>query len=245
MSFQRDIQPPAALPARTARYEGLVSGRTIVNRRNCVGCHIIETTGGDYLKLVADSSLGPPRLTPEGARVQQDWLYAFLREPITIRPWLDVKMPTFELDDANLNSVIRYFGSISNSIGPFQTHEIALARDTQAVGKELFDLLRCQQCHVLGAIPRDQPTANLAPDLRMSPDRLNPEWVLQWLKDPAGFLPGTRMPAYWPEFPKSPFPQLGGDAAAQIRAVRDHLMTFRGGPSPRRDGGSVVVAPTN
>jgi hypothetical protein len=53
------------------------------------------------------------------------------------------------------------------------------------------------------------------------------------------------MPAYWPDFPKSPFPQLGGDAAAQIRAVRDHLMTFRGGPSPKKPGGSVVVAATN
>ena len=219
-----------------------MSGRTLVNRRNCVGCHIIETTGGDYLKLVADSSLGPPRLTPEGARVQPDWLYAFLREPITIRPWLDVRMPTFGLDDPNLNGVIRYFGSISNTIGPFQTHEIALTRNEQAVGKELFDLLRCQQCHVLGAIPKDQPTANLAPDLRMAPDRLNPDWIDQWLRTPAAFLPGTRMPAYWPDFPKSPFPQFGGDAAAQIRAVRDHLMTFRGGPSPRKNGGSVVVA---
>jgi mono/diheme cytochrome c family protein len=245
MSFQREIQPPAALPLRSARYDALVSGRALVNRRNCVGCHIIETTGGEYLKLVADSSLGPPRLTPEGARVQPDWLYAFLRGPITIRPWLDVRMPTFGLDDQNLNTVIRYFGSISNTIGPFQTHEIVLARSEEATGKQLFDLLRCQQCHVLGAIPKDQPTANLAPDLRMAPERLNPDWIEQWLKAPASFLPGTRMPAYWPDFPKSPYPQFGGDAAAQIRAVRDHLMTLRGGPSPKKNGGSVVVAATN
>ena len=245
MSFQREIQPPAALPVRSARYDSLVSGRTLVSRRNCVGCHIIETTGGEYLKLVADSSLGPPRLTPEGARVQPDWLYAFLRGPITIRPWLDVRMPTFGLDDQNLNTVIRYFGSISNTIGPFQTHEIVLARSEEAVGKQLFELLKCQQCHVLGAIPKDQPTANLAPDLRMAPERLNPDWIEQWLKTPAAFLPGTRMPAYWPEFPKSPYPQLGGDAAAQIRAIRDHLMTFKGGPSPKKNGGSVVVAATN
>jgi hypothetical protein len=70
-----------------------------VHRRNCVGCHIIEGDGGDFLKLVADPSLGPPMLTPEGARVQPDWLYAFLARPITIRPWLDVRMPTFGLDD--------------------------------------------------------------------------------------------------------------------------------------------------
>jgi cytochrome c2 len=154
-------------------------------------------------------------------------------------------MPTFGLDDPALNNVIRYFGSISNTIGPFQTHEIVLTRNDQAVGKELFDLLRCQQCHVLGEIPKDQPVANLAPDLRMAPDRLNPDWIDQWLKNPAVFLPGTRMPSYWPDFPKSPYPQLNGDAAAQIRAVRDHLMTFRGGPSPKKPGGSVVVAAAN
>jgi hypothetical protein len=120
-----------------------------------------------------------------------------------------------------------------------------LTRNDQAVGRELFDLLRCQQCHVLGTIPADQPTANLAPDLRMAPERLNPDWIIEWMINPARFLPGTRMPSYWPEHPKSPFPQLGGSADAQIRAIRDYLMTFRGGPSPRREGGSVVVASTN
>jgi cytochrome c2 len=245
MSFQREIQPPAAMPVRSADYDYLVNGRTIVHRRNCVGCHIIETDGGDFLKLVADSSLGPPRLTPEGARVQPDWLYAFLRAPIAIRPWLDVRMPTFGLDDQNLNGIIRYFGAISNTIGPFQTHEIALTKNEASSGKEMFDLLKCQQCHVLGAIPKDQPTANLAPDLRMAPERLNPEWIDQWLKNPAAFLPGTRMPSFWPEFPKSYYPQLGGDAAAQIRAVRDHLMTLSGGPSPKKGGGAVVIAAAN
>ena len=39
------------------------------------------------------------------------------------------------------------------------------------------------------------------------------------------------MPAFWPDYPKSFYPQLGGDAEAQIRAIRDHLLTFRGGPS--------------
>src|SRR5205807_2530165 len=132
MSFQRDIQPAAAMPVRDARTDYLYQGRTLVHRRNCVGCHIIEGDGGDFLKLVADPSLGPPMLTPEGARVQHDWLYAFLRGPITIRPWLAVRMPTFGLDDPNLNGVIRYFGAVSNTIGPFQTHELRAANTGDA-----------------------------------------------------------------------------------------------------------------
>jgi mono/diheme cytochrome c family protein len=234
MSFQRDIQPRQAQAGRAGRRDALVAGRAVVRRRNCVACHEIERDGGDYKTLVSEPTLAPPLLTPEGAKVQPDWLYAFLRGPITIRPWLEVRMPTFGLDDPHLNEVIRYFGAISNTIGPFRTHEPVRASNLQATGRELFELLRCQQCHVLGAIPKDQPTANLAPDLRMATDRLQPDWILDWLRAPLAIQPGTRMPQFWPDFPKSPFPHLNGDAALQIQAVRDHLLTFRGGPSPRR-----------
>jgi mono/diheme cytochrome c family protein len=233
MSLQREIQPPAAMPARSARYDYEVSGRTLVHRRNCVGCHIIEGDGGDFLKLVSDPSLGPPMLTPEGARVQPEWIYAFLRGPIKIRPWLNVRMPTFGLDDRNLNGVISYFGAVSSTIGPFQTPQVVNASVADGGSKALFELLKCQQCHVLGTIPKDQPTSNLAPDLRMSSERLQPDWILEWLKKPFDILPGTRMPQFWPDYPKSYYPQLGGSAEAQIRAIRDYLLTFRGGPSPK------------
>ena len=245
MSFQRQIQPAAALPTAGARREFLRVGRNLTQRRNCVACHEIEGNGGDYRSLVADATLAPPLLTPEGAKVQPDWLYAFLRGPITIRPWLDVRMPTFHLQDPQLNEVIGYFQAIPNQIRPFRTHDVVTAANAAAGGKELFDLLRCQQCHVLGAIPKDQPTANLAPDLRMAVERLNPEWIDEWLKAPARIQPGTRMPAFWPNYPKSDFPQLGNNAEAQIRAIRDHLLTMRGGPSPRRPESASMVANPN
>ena len=131
-----------SLSTASANVDFIYNGRTLVHRRNCVGCHIIEGDGGDFIKLVADPSLGPPMLTPEGARVQPDWLYAFIRGPITIRPWLSVRMPTFGLDDQNVNNVLNYFGSISNSIGPFQSHElIKTASNTEGTGKQMFELL--------------------------------------------------------------------------------------------------------
>ena len=99
MSFQRDVQPASALPPRTAKRDYTVRGRALVRRQNCVGCHEIEGDGGDYRTVVNDPTLAPPPLTPEGAKVQPDWLYAFIQAPITIRPWLNVRMPTFGLDD--------------------------------------------------------------------------------------------------------------------------------------------------
>ncbi len=242
MSFQREIQPASALPPRTANRDYIIAGRALVRHQNCVGCHEIEGDGGDFRKLVADPSLGPPILTPEGAKVQQDWLYAFLQGPITIRPWLAVRMPTFGLDDQRLNGIIRYFGATADSIGPFRTYDPKQLTELAGPGHEMFELLKCQSCHVLGTIPADRPVDNLAPDLRMAHERLQPDWILQWLVNPQRIQPGTRMPQFWPDYPKTAFPQQGGSGERQIRSIRDYLMTLRGGPSPKRPQNQLATS---
>ena len=90
---------------------------------------MIEGDGGDYLKLVADPSLAPPLLTPEGAKVQPDWLYAFLRGPITIppvarRPHADVRP-----HDDRPERRDRYFGAVSNTIGRSRLTKSVAASD--------------------------------------------------------------------------------------------------------------------
>lgn len=201
-----------------------VTGRAIVQRRNCMGCHQLESAGGDFLALVAEPTLGPPLLTPEGSRVQPDWLDRFLRQPQTIRPWLAVRMPTFGLSNDERASVSGYL----RAIAPDNPRPAAPPSGaTAGAGRELFTLLKCQQCHVLGAIPTDQPTSNLAPDLRMAHERLQPDWILAWLRNPAAILPGTRMPSFWPDYPKSFYPPLGQDGAAQVYAIREHVRTLR------------------
>ena len=64
------------------------------------------------------------------------------------------------------------------------------------------------------------------PDLALAKGRLKADWVIDWLKDPQSFQPGTAMPQAWPK--------IGGvhqsvdgfvvdDAEEQIRLVRDYL----------------------
>ena len=245
MSFQREIQPAAGdAGARSARRDFLDAGpRRSSTAATASAATSSKARGGDYLKLVADPSLGPPLLTPEGARVQPDWLYAFLRAPITIRPWLDVRMPTFGLDDQNLNGVIQLLRrDLEQRSGRSRrTRSCTRRRAPAAPARSCSTCCKCQQCHVLGAIPKDQPTANLAPDLRMA-SRAAAAGLDSRLaaRRPATILPGTRMPAFWPDYPKSFYPQLGGDAEAQIRAIRDHLLTLRGGPSPEAADGAAA-----
>jgi len=236
MSFQTNLQPLAAQVLGSARQDALRDGRNLVRRRNCVACHEIEEDGGDYVGLVSDPSLAPPMLTPEGSKVKPEWLYAFFKEPITIRPWLDVRMPTFGLEDEHWNTVLDYFSAISETVGHFRTDPTITLSDVPAEGQELFELLRCQQCHVLDSIPDDQPSDNLAPDLRMASERLQADWILEWLREPLAIQPGTRMPMLWTELPQSFYPQFDQNGERQILAIRDYLLTFRGGPSPLRRG---------
>lgn len=200
------------------------AGRALVHGRNCVGCHVIEGVGGDFLKLVAEPSLGPPLLTPEGSRVQPAWLRAFVRDPRTIRPWLAVRMPHFGLSEDELTQVGGYLRAIAP---PNPSQSVSPAGVTPEAGKQLFELLKCQQCHVLGTVPADQPMSNLAPDLRMAHERLQPEWIQAWLRNPNAILPGTRMPSFWPDYPKSFYEPLNKDGDAQVRAVGEHVLTLR------------------
>ena len=141
-------------------------------------------------------------------------------------------MPTFGLEDPHLNDAIDYFAAISESVGPFRTHDLAPEAGELNAGEELFSILQCQACHVLDTIPADRDTDNLAPDLRMAHERLQPDWVIDWLREPLEIQPGTKMPQYWAELPGSFFEQLDNDGVRQIEALRDYLYTFRGGPSP-------------
>ena len=234
MSFQRDVQPKVAQVPRSARKDAIIDGRNLVRRRNCVACHEIEGDGGNYRELVEEPHLAPPLLTPEGAKVQPDWLYDFFRGPITIRPWLDVRMPTFGLDDAHWNDLLDYFAAVSDVTGPFSTHEVVANATTLGTGEELFELLRCQLCHVLDTIPEGQDPSTLAPDLRMARERLQPDWVLEWMIRPLDIQPGTNMPTFFTEYPGSLYPQFDQDGVAQIRSIRDYMWTFSGGPSPVR-----------
>jgi hypothetical protein len=57
----------------------------------------------------------------------------------------------------------------------------------------------------------------------MAHERLNPDWIIAWLRNPQKIMPGTKMPSF---FPGGPPDVLGGDDEAQIRALRDYVITL-------------------
>ena len=204
LGFQQLNAAPSVVKALNPSESSVERGRRIVKNHNCQGCHVIEGVGGSIRSLVADPSLAPPIIQGEGAKVQSDWLFSFLRAPKTgqIRPWLEVHMPTFDFTDRELNDLTHYFASLDRAAYPFLIADAAASQTQWAAGKKVFEMLKCAQCHPRSAEDFNRPgvdRASLAPNLQMAATRLRHDWIPDWIRRPDEWMPGTRMPTNFPK----------------------------------------------
>ena len=81
------------------------------------------------------------------------------------------------------------------------------------------------------------PPTGWAPDLGLAHSRLNPEWILLWLKNPQAVQPGTKMPSFYPGGPDD---ILGGKEPEQIKAIRDYIFWFGTHPGQALPSGTPV-----
>lgn len=178
----------------------------------------------------------PPVLYGEGRKVQCTWLFSFLEEPVALRPWLDIRMPTFRLSEQEATSISRYFAVVDGEEYPFEF--IREKRDYYIKQKELqnpgylakarrlFESkdVNCASCHVRGDKTPDGDPADWAPDLLLSKERLKPDWIKSWLLDPQIIQPGTKMPKFFREGTfQDIFP---GTPEEQSEAIKDLLMNL-------------------
>jgi cytochrome c2 len=248
MSFSKEQVPLAAQRQLDADDRYTQKGWRLVRDLNCQGCHKLGEKGGTIQAVVADqlqqsggeveqaSALSPPLLynatakVGEGSRVQTAWLHGFLKDPSnTIRPWLTLRMPTFDFTEQQANTITHFFASLDRVPYPYEPKPELVAADV-AAGRDLFARWQCVKCHVVaGKLPNQEPS-NMAPDLAKVPQRLRADWMALWLKDPQKVQPGTRMPTNFPANPaENAFPDvLGGDQQRQIEAVRAYLLTLAG-----------------
>jgi cytochrome c551/c552 len=229
------LPQPSELATRLDR------GELLIEHFNCRGCHQIRGIGGDVEDYFELPALAPPILDGEGKKVQSEWLFGFLKRPSILRPWLTIRMPTFNLSDDQASTLAEFFFAADHLR---HLHDFVQPRlmtpEEGAVAKETFELLQCLSCHQLSSMDT-QETANLAPDLALTPSRLKYDWVLEWIKDPQTLQPGTKMPAFFPLMDEddptslfSPLPHiLNGDAVQQIELLANHLFSL-----PQEEPGS-------
>ncbi|HTL52394.1 MAG TPA: hypothetical protein VL860_07470 [Planctomycetota bacterium] len=188
----------------------IAEGWWVVQKYNCIGCHqIMPGEKPPIQKLPAfdiqqggDIGLAPPNLVGEGARVNPEWLARFLRNPALstsnvhrngVRPYLQVRMPTFSLSENEIQKLVRFFNALSEQPTPYIRPQFKPLDDSErAVAREAMKAV-CVRCHASGDLPSYPPQV-IAPNLGFAYERLKPEWIDRWVVKPSAILPGTNMP---------------------------------------------------
>tara|TARA_B100000886_G_scaffold334555_1_gene290235 strand:+ start:250 stop:3267 length:3018 start_codon:yes stop_codon:yes gene_type:complete len=217
-------------------------GHRLVKQYNCQGCHQIENRGGQLVEHIGPPEYGPPNLNSEGRKANPDWLLSFFNNPSIIRPNLQVKMPSFhQISDEEWDAIIAYFQHIDDeNINYRGEHDFNINSTEFIAGAKLHEIGQCNSCHFYG---KEFPTGDAptwAANLAMTKERLNPEWVTEWLKNPQIIMPGTKMPApYVPDTTVlysdgaretwgSELIDLKGDTVAMLDGLRDYLWNIEG-----------------
>lgn len=98
-----------------------------------------------------------------------------------------------------------------------------------AGGRLLLGELNCVACHTIAPAAAALIQANPAPSLKDVGNRLNPQWIAGYLKNPHAAKPGTRMPG-----PPSSVPEKLVDEHVQV--LTHYLMSLTAGGAPRVSG---------
>ena len=191
-----------------ARHD-IQAGWWVVKKYNCMGCH--QFVAGQKTILMGMKTYQdnpetlPPKLLTEGARVDPEWLRRFLSNPSLsdsdtnrngVRPYLQVRMPTFSFSENELRVLVRFFQALSQQPLPYIPEQRPmLTAKEQDMARSLFSskAAPCLKCHATGDPQHDKNAT--APNFLLAKERLKPDWVERWVLDPQAIAPGTSMPS--------------------------------------------------
>lgn len=173
------------VPGRTpSDYQPAGPAGKLIDDLRCFSCHAFNGRGGDMA----------PDLSIEGSAVQRAWLVGFLKNPNTLRPALIRRMPRFNLNDADAQTLADYILTVYQTPA-FQSNDLPASSFTAAQrehGRELFySKYACQSCHI---VDPNTDKGYIGPTLTQVGLRLNAAWMMHYLKDPQKLRPGTLEP---------------------------------------------------
>ena len=175
-------------------------------RYKCFVCHSFNGYGGTLA----------PDLSYEGSRSQRNWLVQFLKNPQTIRPTLTVRMPEFNMSDADATAIAQYVSTtLRNSrVDPTAINQKEFTPQMAASGKQLYEKkYQCQSCHTIGA-----SGGYVGPSLNNAGNWLTPAWMEAWLRDPQALIPGVIEPRH-------------SFTEGEIRNLTAYLLTLKQAPA--------------
>ena len=182
---------------------GSIDVSAIISNHKCAECHKLST------KNSAAESQGPD-LFYSGNKFKNSWLVEFLQKPEVIRAagyitdlgFLKGQSTLIEahpaLSPEEGKAVAEYL--LSLKLEGFESGKVdsePLSKGRKVKAKILFERnYGCTACHKGINLARKPKGGISGPTLVNAGDRLNPDWIYHWLKNPKIFLDRGRMPVF-------------------------------------------------
>ena len=163
----------------------VIAGKQIWEDNNCMGCHTLLGEGAYYA----------PELTKVVERRGAPWIRVFLKDPEAMFPG-ERRMVKYDFTEEEISNLIAFFDWVGNIDAngfppkPDLVLDKAPAGDASALANapEVYNQL-CSACHAVGGTG-----GVVGPALDGVGTRLDHDYLVRWLKDPAGVKAGTAMP---------------------------------------------------
>ena len=154
----------------------LSQGKKLFIKLGCHGCHLVD----GYQK---ERKVGPSLLRI-ASKVDPSWLVRWIKKPKNYLP--KTRMPFFSISDDQTLAISAYLWDVSEK--GYQVAEKFQGGDP-AKGKKLFETVGCQACHKVNGNGE-----LFGPDLTRIGQKVNPDWLVSWIRNPDEYNPESIMP---------------------------------------------------
>jgi mono/diheme cytochrome c family protein len=183
--------------ASSPGHADVAAGKALYDGQNCGECHYTE--GPAKEKTIADQlAKKGPELWYAGSKFQEAWLAKWLEDPQPIRPMAYNSLteenpgdhPKISAGDAA--AVTEFLMSLTSS----EVEAGVVKPKKSPKGRLIFSKkMPCSGCHQFPT-KKKFSGGRSGPTLVGAGDRLNPDWILAYLKKPGVFKPVKMMPVF-------------------------------------------------
>ena len=168
----------------------LNQGRYLLSRYGCVHCHMVKLPDGKIMKATDD----PPSLSHIADKTTGEWIYAWLKDPKAYAT--TATMPNFRLSDDDARDMSAFLIANSTSVQGDTITLSAKASPDPTAGASLYGESFCASCHAVQNAAGNVVGGDVGPELTRVGNKVKPEWLQAWLRNPRVYDTETAMPHY-------------------------------------------------